>query len=205
VIEKWGGKVLVRAPVSSILTDNNNKAYGVVVNGLEILAKLIVSSVGTPTTMTKLIPESHHSIIRMHIDVTKHKNVASNTSLMSMFVGIGDPEGKFNLPKSNFWVHQSWQHDKNATKYKKEKLKILLFFILFSSAKDPTYATRHPGKQAAMIIGACSYDDVERFKNDHVKHRSSEYISRKKSGRKSLFKCCLTNFQSFKGKSSTQR
>lgn len=43
VIEKWGGKVLVRAPVSSILIDEKNCAYGVVVKGKEILAKSVVS------------------------------------------------------------------------------------------------------------------------------------------------------------------
>jgi len=98
VIEKWGGKVLVRAPVLTILIDDKNRAYGVVVKGKEILAKSIVSSVGTPTTMTKLIPESCHSIIRKHIDIMKHKNVASNVSLMSVFVGISEPEGSFNHP-----------------------------------------------------------------------------------------------------------
>ncbi len=56
MVEKRGGKVLVRAPVSSILIDDNNRAYGVVVKGKEILAKSVVSSVGAPTTMTRLFP-----------------------------------------------------------------------------------------------------------------------------------------------------
>lgn len=200
VIEKWGGKVLVRAPVSTILIDDKNRAYGVVVKGKEILAKSIVSSVGTPTTMTKLIPESHHGIIRKHIDIMKHENVASNVSLMSVFVGISDPEGSFNPPKSNYWVHQSWHHDENAIEYKQDKLKIPLFFISFSSAKDPTYAARHPGKHAAMIIGACSYDDVERFKNDRVKHRSSEYISMKEKWQNIFIQVLLDQFPELKGK-----
>ncbi|KAL7548163.1 hypothetical protein ACHAWF_011456 [Thalassiosira exigua] len=33
LIETWGGKVLVRANVDSILVDNKNRAYGVVVKG----------------------------------------------------------------------------------------------------------------------------------------------------------------------------
>lgn len=200
VIEKWGGKVLVRAPVSSILIDHRNRAYGVVVKGKEILAKSIVSSVGSPTTMTKLIPESHQSMVRKQVVMMKDKNVASNISLMSVFVGISDPDGSIKLPKSNYWVHQSWDHDKNMAEYKQDHLKIPLFFISFSSAKDPTYATRHPGKHAAMIIGACSYDDVEKFKYDRVKHRGSEYISMKEKWQGIFIQVLLDQFPELRGK-----
>jgi hypothetical protein len=97
---------------------------------------------------------------------------------------LGGSGPDFNPPKSNYWVHQSWHHDKNATEYKQDELKIPPFFISFSSAKDPTYATQHSGTHAAVMIGACSYNDVERFKNYRVKHRSSEYMSTKEEWQK---------------------
>ena len=113
VIEKWGGKVLVRAPVSSILIDDRtNCAYGVVVKGKQILAKSVVSSIGVPATFTKLIPQSQQSLVRKYIDMMKNdEEVASNISLMSMFVGIDDSDSSLNLPKSNYWIHESWDHD----------------------------------------------------------------------------------------------
>ncbi len=200
VVEKWGGKVLVRAPVSSILIDSNNRAYGVVVRGKEILAKSIVSSVGTPTTMTKLIPERCRGNLGKQINIMKDDNVASNISLMSVFVGISDPDGCLKLPKSNYWVHESWDHDANIAEYRRDHLKIPLFFISFSSAKDPTYSERHPGKQTAMIIGACSYDDVERFKNDRVKHRSDEYTSMKAKWQDIFVQVLLGKFPELEGK-----
>eukprot|EP00547_Thalassionema_nitzschioides_P004252 CAMPEP_0194221660 /NCGR_PEP_ID=MMETSP0156-20130528/31081_1 /TAXON_ID=33649 /ORGANISM="Thalassionema nitzschioides, Strain L26-B" /LENGTH=100 /DNA_ID=CAMNT_0038952139 /DNA_START=64 /DNA_END=363 /DNA_ORIENTATION=+ len=100
--------------------------------------------------MTRLIPESRRSLVSKYIDIMKDANVASNISLMSMFVGIRDPDGSLtnNLPKSNYWIHSSWDHDKNMEEYCKEDrfTKFPAFFISFSSAKDPDYASRHPGK-----------------------------------------------------------
>jgi all-trans-retinol 13,14-reductase len=51
-----------------------------------------------------------------------------------------------------------------------------------------------------MIIGACSYDDVERFKNDRVKHRSSEYISMKEKWQNIFIQVLLDQFPELKGK-----
>ena len=200
VIEKWGGKVLVRAPVESILIDDKNRAYGVVVKGKEILAKSVVSSVGTPTTMTKLIPDSHQSLIRKYIDIMQDANIASNISLMSMFVGINDPKGSLELPKSNLWVHPSWNHDKNMEEYEKDRFKLPAFFISFSSAKDPTYAKRHPGKHVALVIGPCSYNDVEKFENDRVKHRGKEYVALKEKYEDIFMQTLLNHFPELEGK-----
>ncbi|KAL7534870.1 hypothetical protein ACHAXR_006135 [Thalassiosira sp. AJA248-18] len=194
LIEKWGGKVLVRGKVDTILVDEKNCACGVVVKGKQILAKTIVSSVGAPATMTKLIPGSHRRLVSTHIEVLKDANVASNVSLMSMFVGINDTEGSLKLPKSNYWIHTSWDHDKNMAEYKEDRLKVPAFFISFSSAKDPTYATRYPGKHAALVIAPCCYNDVEQFKDDRVKHRSKEYISMKDMWKDTLMKALLDQF-----------
>ena len=63
VIEKWGGKVLVRAPVSSILTDDKNRAYGVVVKGkvgsLWLEAKAVQVIFNSCQIYLNLFPCSH--------------------------------------------------------------------------------------------------------------------------------------------------
>lgn len=200
VIEKWGGKVLVRGRVDSILIDDNNCAYGVVVKGNEILANTVVSSVGAPATMTKLIPETHRNLVSRHIDSMKDESVASNVSLMSMFVGIKDDEGSLTLPKCNYWLHPTWDHDKNMAECKKDSTKLPAFFISFSSAKDPTYATRHPGKHVALVIAPCCYDDVERFKDERVKRRSKEYVSMKEEWQEIFMKVLLEQFPELRNK-----
>lgn len=178
VIQRWGGAVLVRAPVSSILVDEKNRAYGVEVKGKRILAKTVISSVGAPKTYMGLLPSN--KAINKCIEKLNDPNVASNVSLMSMFVGINDEDNSLELPKSNYWIHSSWDHDFNMTQYRADHSKIPAMFISFSSAKDPTYASRHPGKQVALVVGPCVYDDVEEFKNDRVKHRRKEYTEMNK-------------------------
>ncbi|KAL7548164.1 hypothetical protein ACHAWF_011457 [Thalassiosira exigua] len=130
--------------------------------------------------MTKLIPESHRSLVSRYIDIMRDRDVASNISLMSMFVGINDPEGSLNLPKCNYWVHA--------------------FFISFSSAKDPSYAYRHPGKHVALVIGPCCYDDVEQFKDKRVKHRGPEYTALKEQWQEVYMKTLLNLFPELEDK-----
>ena len=55
--------MLVRAPVSSILIDKKNRAYGVEVKGKQILAKTVISSVGAPKTFMGLVPPSHQCVV----------------------------------------------------------------------------------------------------------------------------------------------
>lgn len=200
VIEKWGGKVLVRAPVSSILIDKKNRAYGVVVKGKHILAKTIISSVGAPNTFMGLLPKSHNHLVDKYTAILNDSNIASNVSLMSMFVGINDDDQSLQLPKSNYWVHQSWDHDKNMAEYRMNHNNIPALFISFSSAKDPTYDSRHPGKQVALVIGPCMYNDVEKYKDDRVKHRRKEYIEMKDQWTKIFMDCLLRYFPQLEGK-----
>ncbi|KAL7489223.1 hypothetical protein ACHAW6_014821 [Cyclotella cf. meneghiniana] len=180
VIEKWNGKVLVRAPVSSILIDQRNRAFGVEVKGKQIFANTIISSVGAPSTFGKLLPENHQGLVSPIIDAMKNEKIASNMTLMSMFVGIKDPDESLDLPKQNIWVYNSWDFDGNADKFKEDFTKPASFFISFSSAKDPTYRSRNPGKQVALVIGPGFFDHVANFQNKRVKHRGEEYEAIKK-------------------------
>ncbi|KAL7472953.1 hypothetical protein ACHAXS_013338 [Conticribra weissflogii] len=200
VIEKWGGKILVRAPVTSILIDDKNRAFGVEVKGKKIFAKTVVSSVGMPKTFRSFVPKSHRNLVQWHIDQIGNENIASNISLMSMFVGINDPDNSLHLPKCNYWIHRSWNHEENMAEFRKDHNKVPLFFISFSSAKDPTYASRHPGKQVALVIGPGDYNVVERFKNDRVKHRGKEYEALKKEWENLYMDALLNQFPDLKGK-----
>ena len=200
VIERWGGKVLVRAPVSSVLIDDNNQAYGVVVKGNKILAKTIVSSVGAPKTFTTFVPESHRHLVSKQIDIMRDPKIASNVSLMTMFVGINDPDSSLKLPKCNYWIHRSWDLDSNMDEFRKDHTKIPAFFISFSSAKDPTYATRNPGKQVALVIAPSDFAHVEEFQHDRVKRRSKKYIEMKKEWEKKFVEVLLDQFPELHGK-----
>jgi all-trans-retinol 13,14-reductase len=194
VIEKWNGKVLVRAPVSSILVDEKNRAIGVDVRGKQIFARIVVSSVGAPATFGKLVPTTHRQQLLPLIEAMKSDQIASNVTLMSMFVGIKDPDGSLDLPKQNFWIFDSWDHDLNVEMSQQNSTKSAAYFISFSSAKDPTYASRNPGKQVALVIGPGTFEAVAEFQEKRVKHRGVEYTTLKKQWEQSFMNVLLKQF-----------
>lgn len=198
VIEKWGGRVLVRAPVTSILINEQNVAIGVEVKGKRILATTIVSSIGAPATFCKLVPTPHQKLVLPLIETMKEQRIASNMTLMSMFVGIKDPDSSLDLPKQNFWIYDSWDHDYNVDQFKQDCSKPAAYFISFSSAKDPSYAGRNPGKQVALVIGPGSYEDVAKYQDKRVKHRGDDYNSLKKKWERVFTGVLLKEFPQLK-------
>jgi all-trans-retinol 13,14-reductase len=200
VLERWGGKVLVRAPVSSIVMNDQNEAIGVVVKGNTIRAKAVVSSIGVPGTYTKLIPDTHKHLVQPYVERIQDPKIASLNSLMTLFVGLDDPKGELKLPKQNYWIFPSWDHEANHRAFSKDHSKPPLFFISFSSAKDPSYATRHPGKQVALVIGLGRFDHVEPYQDDRVKHRRKDYMEMKKEWEKLYLNALIEHFPEVKDK-----
>jgi len=201
VIENAGGKVLVRAPVTSILVDKNGKAYGVEMKRNRIHAPIIVSTIGAPQTFQKLIPEDQHHRIQKQLEGLKDPNVAPAISLMSLYVGIEGDAKELDLPKRNLWVFPSWEHDYNCAVFKKDASKPLpAVFISFSSVKDPTYNERHPGRQVALVIGPAYYEDFEKYKDLRVKNRGDEYVKLKEKMTKRLMDCLFQEYPQLEGK-----
>ncbi|KAG9414988.1 hypothetical protein AC1031_008410 [Aphanomyces cochlioides] len=194
-IEELGGKVLVRAPVSSILINDSGHAIGVNVKGTDIFAKKIVSTIGAPQTYTKLIPEAHRYRVAAQIQELMNPEIQSCCSLMSLFVGFKGDAEELGLPTHNVWKFPSWDHLAN---YKANKIApdapFCGLFMSFSSAKDPAFATRYPGKQVGLVIAPCFYEDVEKFNDCRVKHRGNEYEALKEVWKERLLSAFLKEF-----------
>jgi len=177
VIERYGGKVLVKAPVSQILINEKGEAIGVKVKHHNIYARQIVSTIGAPMTFEKLIPPSHRHLLTKQIAFIRNPKVAPHVSLMSMFIGL---EGHhFNLPKQNYWIFPSWDHDANWANFFKNDTQLPALFVSFPSAKDPTYTLRHPGKHVALLIAPCIFDSLAEYTHKRTKHRGHAYQQKK--------------------------
>ncbi|KAF0687386.1 Aste57867_20869 [Aphanomyces stellatus] len=195
VIESHGGKVLVRAPVETILIDANGAAYGVRVKGQDILARTIISTAGATPTYTKFIPEAHSHRIAHLVKELSNPDMQACVSLMSLFVGFKGDAKALGLPTYNVWKYPSWHHDANFNASKASPdAPFCAVFMSFSSAKDPTYATRFPGKQVGLVIAPSFYDHVEQFKDGRVKHRGDTYDAMKESWKERLLTTFLEEF-----------
>ena len=204
VIEKYGGgRVFVRASVSSIVVEGG-KAVGVVVKGKHtIRAPIVISSVGAPLTFNKLVPEHlRKEIFQEEIQGLKKEGVASTLSLMSMFVGVRGTSEELMLPRCNHWVFPSWDHDRALEAFRKDPVNepIPAAFISFSSAKDPEYASRYPNRQTALVIGPSFYEHVEKFKDLRVGKRGEEYESLKKVWQDQLMRILVLEFPQLEGR-----
>ncbi|KAF0716834.1 Aste57867_2629 [Aphanomyces stellatus] len=194
-IEAHGGKVLVRAPVETILVDASGAAYGVRVKGKDILAKMVVSTVGAPATYTKLIPEAHSRRVAHLVKDLADPALQSCSSVMSLFVGFKGDAKELDLPTYNIWKFPSWDHQANMDANKTSpNAPDAFYFLSFSSAKDPTYATRYPGKQCGLVTAPNFYEHVEQFKDERVKRRGDAYEALKAMWTERLLKVFLDEF-----------
>jgi len=127
IIKDAGGAVLVRAPVSTLLFDDNqNTVIGVEVKGKRIYAPIVISSIGAPQTFQKLVPPSHRYLVKRQLEGIQHPDIVSDMSLMSLFIGLKTSEdGKkcggidiaSSLPNQNYWIFPSWDHSANWQEY----------------------------------------------------------------------------------------
>ncbi|KAF0687382.1 Aste57867_20865 [Aphanomyces stellatus] len=180
VIESHGSRVLVQAPVETILVDASGTAYGVRVNGKDILAKTIISTVGAPATYTKLIPKAHSHRVAHLVKELSNPNMQSCCSLMTLFVGFKGDAKELGLHTYNIWKFPTWDHQTNFEVNKvSPDAPFSMQFITFPSVKDPTYATRFPGKQVALVIAPNFYEHVEQFKGSDMMERGDAYESLK--------------------------
>ncbi|ETW01675.1 hypothetical protein H310_06296 [Aphanomyces invadans] len=195
VIESHGGKVLVRAPVSEILIDASNNAFGVRVKGKDILARTIISTVGAPQTYAKLIPETHRHHVDHLLRELANPAMQSCCSLMSLFVGFRGDAKELDLPTHNVWKFPSWSHDANVeANQTSPDAPFCALFMSFSSAKDPTFAERFPGKQVGLVVAPSFFHHVEKFKDGRVKHRGDEYEALKDAWKERLVAEFLKEF-----------
>mmetsp|Transcript_3332 Transcript_3332/g.6679 ORF Transcript_3332/g.6679 Transcript_3332/m.6679 type:complete len:592 (-) Transcript_3332:61-1836(-) len=196
-IEKRGGKVLARAAVESITVSRGGYVTGVTMKSGDVLtASTVVSTVGITQTYSKLLPAAHQWRVRH--ELRKIPSLRSDMTLSSLFVGIrGGPP----MPATNTWVLPSYDHDGELGKLREDPLHDrTVMFISFASAKDPTYAARHPGLQTCQVCAPSFYPAVEKYADKRVKKRGAEYEAYKQVLKLQMLKGLLREFPELEGR-----
>ena len=190
VIEKSGGRVLVRQGVKQILV-KNNKAYGVeLMNGNIIKSKIVISNAGALNTYTKLLPQK---LVPNHI-FENMSQLGRSCCFIYLFVGMDTNYKNLNLRSSNMWSYPDKDFDKMLKKYYDDPLnEPMPFFMGFPCMKDSTWNNRYPDKSNAVILTAAKYEWFEQWENYKWEKRGEDYKEfKKKFGDKllkeSLFK-----------------
>ncbi|XP_036429271.1 inactive all-trans-retinol 13,14-reductase-like [Colossoma macropomum] len=193
VIQKYGGNVLVRAPVTRILVDGKGAAYGVSVKKgqeeVEVRAPIIISNCGVFNTFKRLLPPEIQAKpeIQKRLDMMK----PGRGSLL-VFSGFDATAEELGINSTNLWLFKDNDMDAIMDEfYNLEKdeapEKVPLMFITFPSAKDPTSKIRHPGKTCMTILTMVNYEWFEEWKDTTVKKRGDDYMDYKMRFAKHLF------------------
>lgn len=184
VIERGGGRVLVRAPVTNILFDDDNaKVVGVTVkrgnHSVEIKAPLVISDAGMMNTYNKLLPKEVSEKFQLGSNL---KQVQNGLGALSLFVGLKGSHKELEVKvASNIWAFTDYDVNNCITSYLKgtpedaEEKGIPLLFISFPSTKDPAWEERYPGKTTCVVITVLPFDWFKDWEDKTVLHRGKDY------------------------------
>ena len=188
IIEKAGGCVLVKAPVTNILFDDDGmKVAGVTVqcskhSAVEVRAPLVISNAGLINTYNKLLPREIQEKYQLDSDL---KQVQNGMGAMSLFVGLKGSHKDLNVKVAgNTWSFTNYDINDSFTKYVNgspedaEENGLPLFFLSFPSTKDPSWEERYPGKTTCVVITLVPFQWFEEWAGK--KDKGKDYHNLKK-------------------------
>jgi all-trans-retinol 13,14-reductase len=174
VIEDAGGTILINAEVDELIIEQG-AAVGVrLTGGKELMAKIIISSVGLHTTINKLLPADLNYTRELSRRISKLKPSAAHSCL---YVGLNGTPEELNLPKANYWIYpKEGSHEENLNNYRDDiNAELPLVYISFPAAKDPDWQNRYPGKSTIDIITLMPYEVFAPWENTDWKKRGEDY------------------------------
>ncbi|MEJ2580223.1 MAG: NAD(P)/FAD-dependent oxidoreductase [Acidobacteriota bacterium] len=173
VIEAAGGEIALRAEVASIVVEGG-RAVGVrMADGRQIRAPLVVSDVGVPNTVHRLMPEGTPGREALRSTLRKTGRSASHICL---YAGFDETDEELGLGRSNLWVYHSPDQDGDLARYLADpEAPVPLAFISFPSAKDPDFTRRHPGKATVEVVGIAPYERFRRWEDTKWMRRGDDY------------------------------
>ncbi|XP_004691647.1 PREDICTED: all-trans-retinol 13,14-reductase [Condylura cristata] len=206
VIQRAGGAVLTRATVQRVLLDSAGKACGVSVKKgqelVNIYSPIVISDAGLFNTYECLLPESARSLpgVKQQLGM-----VRPGLSMLSVFICLRGTKKDLGLQSTNFYVYFDTDMDKAMKRYlsmprDKAAAHIPFLFVSSSSAKDPTWEDRFPGRSTMIVLVPTSYAWFEEWRDEPKGKRSSGYEALKNSFVEAALSAVMRLFPQLEGK-----
>lgn len=198
VIQASGGDVLTYADVKEILIENKHAVGVRMADGHEIRAAQVISNAGVINTFEKLLPESARSLCNY---TTHRKHVRPSMSHLGMYIGLKGTAEELGLPKTNYWIYPDHRYDEAVDAFIKDTSRPFpVVYISFPSAKDPSYATRYPGRSAIEIVAPTTFEQFEPWKDTVWGKRGEDYDALKDALTEKMLDVLYEKFPQLKGK-----
>ncbi len=172
VIEKEGGVLCHSAEVKEVLVEKG-RAVGVrMADGREHRASLVVSDAGLTNTYRRLLPEGQvPAVVREKLSALR-----PSTSYLCLYLGFKQSDRELGLDGTNLWLYPSARHDESVRRFLDDPSAPLpMLYASFASAKDPSWAERHPGRATVDLITVCPWSWVEQWQGTRWQKRGAEY------------------------------
>lgn len=178
IIERAGGRVLLRHEVTEILTDRD-RAYGVKARTThapqsaveEFRAPIVISDAGAFNTYAKLLHDPQAS------DWSKAvREFPKGYSAIEVFLGLNDSPKTLGFKGENHNIYEAYDHDRALdVQLAEPEADFTSCFLSFPSLKDPT-AARHTATAMFLV----DYGRFEAWQGQPWRKRDPEYYAMKR-------------------------
>ncbi|MFE8069956.1 NAD(P)/FAD-dependent oxidoreductase [Marinobacteraceae bacterium S3BR75-40.1] len=173
VIRSAGGEVFTYAGVDQILVERN-KAVGVrMKNGDVIRSGAVVSNAGLFPTVEDLLPKE---VAQKHGYTDRLRHVNLSSAHLCLYAGFKGSAKELGLPKMNYWVYPSADHDGNVERFRNNPDSPMpLIYISFPSAKDPSWDERYPNKATVEVVAPTHHSWFKQWEGSQWNKRGEDY------------------------------
>lgn len=167
-----GGEVFVRTPVDRIELDGTRATGVVLADGTRVRAPVVVSAAGAHHTYRTLLPRRPAHDARA---ADPARGMREGFPFVLLFLGFdGDPR-ELGLPRYNLMVTDG---DCDAF-FDGAGGHTSGLFLSFSSAKDPTWTARYPGRSTGEILAYVDPALFAPFRGSRRRDRDPAYLALK--------------------------
>ncbi|CUS40373.1 MULTISPECIES: phytoene desaturase family protein [Thalassolituus] len=180
VIQQSGGDVFTYADVKQIII-KNGAAVGVeMADGEHIFAPAIISNAGVYNTFGPLLPDNAPSKDYYQEKLT---HVRRSMASVCLYIGIKDTAENLQLPKTNLWIYPGADYAKHVSEFlaSPDDHDVPLVYISFPSAKDPSFASRYPGRATIEIVAPGPFEWYSEWKDKPWGKRGDDYEAKKEA------------------------
>lgn len=198
VIESAGGAVYTNAHVERILVDDG-RAIGVRMRDGSILtAPVIVSDAGLPATYFKLLSANVADATGMPRLI---RRVGPSSAHLCLHVGLRAGDQELGLDGTNLWIYPDGDREEAFARFAEDpRAPLPLVYVSFPSAKDPSFASRHPGRATIIVITLTRMKHFERWRQTRWMKRGGDYEAYKEAMAERLLAVLLQHRPQLRGK-----
>lgn len=197
-IKMGGGEVFTYARVREIIVKDGSAEGVLMEDGTRIDCACVISGAGVFNTYEKLLPKQE--VQRLGYDKLL-KNVAPSGAHIGVYIGLKGSAEELGLPKTNYWIYPSNDHDGNTERFMKDPTASFPFvYISFPSAKDPEFEHHHPNRSTIEIVAPANFEWFAKWKDSIWGKRGADYEEAKAQWGERLMEVMYEKLPQLRGK-----